>query len=144
MLNLVWAAYLKSGKIIRQFDDEEQTQEHLFKEVQFLHDQVAVFTLINIRTNRVYQVNLECGRIHIFNPGFVISPEAEVTGDSTQNYRLIYFRRVTQNMACNLSEGMTMMEPDVQYFLGYQYTTEDGKNVKRMIQITSQDEVYLT
>lgn len=143
MLDLIWSAYLKDGKIIRQFDDEEQTQEHLFKEVQYLHDQVVVFNLINIRTNRIYQVNLEHGRIHIFNPGFVISPEAEVTGDSTQDYRLIYFRRVTQNMSWNPQAGMTMMEPDVQYFLGYQYTNPEGKNVKRMIQITSTDEVYI-
>lgn len=143
MLDLVWSAYFKNGQILRQFDDEEQTQEHLFKEVQYLGDQLTVFTLINKKTQRIYQVNLEHGRIHIFNPGFVISPEAEVQGNSAQSYRLIYFRRVTQNMAWNSQSGAALSTPDIQYFLGYQHTTEDGKNVKRMIQITKDDEVYL-
>lgn len=143
MLDLIWSAYFKSGKIVHQYEDKEQTKEHLFKEVQYLGDQLTVFNLINTKTNRVYQVNLEHGRIHIFNPGFVISPEAEVMGNPTQNYRLIYFRRVTQNMAWNSKSGVAFSEPDIQYFLGYQYTNEEAKNVKRMIQITKDDEVYL-
>jgi hypothetical protein len=145
MLSLIWIAYFKnkdSVNIVRQFDDEQQTQEHLFKEVLDRKDDLIVFSLVNTKTDRVYQVNLESGRIHIFNPGFIVQPESEVVGDNTQRFRLIYFRRVTQNMTW-AGSSFEMNDTDIKYFLGYQYTDKNEKNVKRMIQITDNDEVYL-
>ncbi len=31
---------------------------------------------------------------------------------------------------------------DIQYFLGFQYTNENNENVKRLLQISKDDEVY--
>jgi len=142
MLGLIWQAYLKDGKIIKQFDDDAQTQEHKFQEVLDHQDNLAVFNLINVNSGRVYQVNLEHGRFHIFSPGFIDAPEAEVAGNAAQRYRLINFRRVTQNMSWN-GKSMNNDSSSILYFLGYQYTTAEGKNVKQLLQINDRDEIYL-
>ena len=136
-LDLVWTAKFEDGHLIRQFEDDTQTVEHRFQEVLDYPTRPVLFQLVNVRTGKTYQVDLVNGRFQIFGNTVCVPPEAEVQGDPAQNYRLIYFRRVTRSMGAEESV-------DRQYFLGYQYTTAEEKNVKRMIQITKDDELYFT
>ena len=143
-LELVWTAKFNDGKVIRQFDDTEQTSEHLFKELQEYPAKLCIFQLENIHTNRIYQADLEAGKITIFpSPAVYMTPEAEAQGDTTQTYRLIYFRRVRHKVEYaggNLKDGGI---ESIYYFIGFQYTDATGQNVKRMIQISDQDEVCI-
>ena len=143
-LGLVWEAKFADGKVIRQFDDAEQISEHLFKELQEYPAKLSIFQLENIHTNRIYQADLEAGKITIFpSPAVYMTPEAEAQGDTTQTYRLIYFRRVRHKVEYaggNLKDGGI---ESIHYFIGFQYTDATGQNVKRMIQISDRDEVCI-
>lgn len=144
-LDLVWAATFTDG-IVKQFDnpDNQETGEHLFKEVLDRKDALTSFSLLNLRTNRVYDVDLLNGRINIYTSGDGDSNmEPEVSGSAKYRYRLIYFRRVTRQMTWNGKQVGDKGVQDIQYFLGFQYTNEDGKNVKRLLQISKDDEVHL-
>jgi hypothetical protein len=140
-LDLVWTAKFEDGHLLRQYEDNAQTIEHPFREVLEHKSRLVLFQLANVHTGKTYQVDLTHGRFQIFGNRMCVPPEAEVQGDSAQNYRLVYFRRVTRTMG---SGGSEVPAPDIQYFLGYQYTTAEGKNVKHMIQITKDDELYFT
>lgn len=145
-LDLVWSASF-TDTIIHQFDnvDHQETGEHLFKEVLDHKDKLIQFSLLNICTYRVYDVDLLNGCINIYDAGNCDSkPEIEVSGDGKYEYRLIYFRRVTHEMKWR-GENINPGEPtDIQYFLGFQYTNEKGENVKRLLQISKDDEVHLS
>ena len=140
-LALVWMAQFRDGTILYQYTDEEQTKEHLFREVLDKQDTLKLFSLINVRTNRVYRVDLEYGRFHFFAPGFVAVPEDVVDSVSANPCRLIHFRRVQKNFC--LENKIQELSTSIKYFLVYQYNTPDGKNVKHIAQITENDEVYL-
>jgi len=148
-LDLTWVARFKNGEILRQFDDEEQTQEHLFKEILEQVNDLQGFQLINERTRVLYSVDLMNGRLRIAPPIGAVSntltqhPEIEVSGTTKYNYRLIYFRRVTRTMTWAGERASDQGVQDIQYFLGFQYTNEKGENVKRLLQITKDDEVYI-
>ncbi len=142
-LTLVWMAYFQGGKLLYQFEDEEQTKEHLFKEVLDRQDDLKLFSLINTKSNRIYQIDLENGRFRFFAPGFVASPEDVVEGSTENKYRLIHFRRIEKSFAYGATSTIEELSTSIKYFLGYQYTTTEGKNIKHMAQITDNDEVYL-
>ena len=142
-LVLVWLAMFRDGTLLHQFDDEGQTREHRFQEVLDRQDMLHTFCLLNLKTGSVYHVDLEHGRIRVSRPGSrVTEPEAEVEGDPSRRYRLMYFRRVTQRMTgdryIESAEGSS-----TSYFLGVQYTAPDGSTVRRLLQITADDEVHL-
>lgn len=151
-LDLVWSAHFADGTCIHQFDDTEQTVEHKFQEVQAKEKAVPLsrFLLFNVRTGTSYWADLERGRIIVEPietgvkacPASRQEPEPEVAGDPNQRYRLIYFRRVQRTFE---QSGTQIAETScmVTYFLGYQHTV-DGKNVKRIVNITKADEVFLT
>jgi len=150
MLDLIWAAEFKNRDVIHQYDNDDQTKtEHLFREVLDRRDDLKRFSLLNIRTNAVYTVDLINGRLRIWSPtnkkAVVYSPpEIEVQGSKKYTYRLIYFRRVTQTMTW-AGKNIGVGEPSsILYFLGFQYTNEKGENVKKMIQINKDDEVYIS
>ena len=150
-LDLIWTAVFDDGKVIYQFNDLEQKQEHLFKEVLEYHNKsrLICFKLTNDRTHRDYDVDLVSGKFHFHNSILsskmspVSAPENEVRGDKKYRYRLIYFRRVTRTMTWAGKEISDQGVQDIQYFLGFQYTNEKGENVKRLLQISKDDEVYL-
>ena len=149
-LDLTWFAIFKNGEILRQFDGENQTRERLFKEIQERANDLRGFQLVNVRTKVSYTVDLVSGRLRIAPPigerapdGVTQNPEIETRGNDRYKYRLIYFRRVTQEMTAG---GTQLSQPklkDIQYFLGFQYTNEKGENVKRLLQIAKNDEVYI-
>lgn len=148
-LDLTWVARFKNGKILLQFDDYEQTREHLFKEVLERANDLQAFQLVNQRTRVLYSVDLVNGRLRVAPPigevpGSVTqNSEIETRGTDKYRYRLIYFRRVTLEMKWS-GENINPGEPtDIQYFLGFQYTNEKSENVKRLLQISKNDEVYI-
>jgi len=142
-LGLIWVAKFSDDKTLRQFDDAEQTQEHLFRELQEYPAKLLIFQLENMRTQRIYQVDLEAGKIMQFSsPSLYTAPEAEVQGDKTRDYRLIYFRRITETVEW-AGGGVKPAGKNVAYFVGFQYTDSEGKNVKRLVQISEQDEIYI-
>ena len=146
-LDLVWIAGFEDGRIIRQFDDEAQTAEHPFGEVQDHERQspLHTFSLLNVNTRRVYQLNLYAGRIRIFQSGRTKQPEPEVEGDPSRRYRLICFRRVRQRLSWAPVGPIVGAEcSSTSYFLGFQYTGSDGRNITRLLQIEPDDEIYLT
>lgn len=143
-LAFVWQALLTDGTIINQFEDAEQTKEHLFREVLDRQDDLKLFTLINVKTQRIYRLDLELGRFHFMSLGFIINPEQDMVGGSSKNkYRLIYFRRVEKSFSYGGARKIDDFSSPIKFFLGYQYTDEEGKNVKHISQITENDEIYL-
>ncbi len=145
-LDLVWAAKLENVEGINQFDDvdHQETGEHRFQEVLDRSDELIQFALLNLKTQRVYAVDLLRGRIHMYKNRTYTSPaESEVYGDRKYKYRLIYFRRVTQQMTWDGKAVSDKGITDIQYFLGFQYTNEKGENVKRLLQISKDDEVHI-
>lgn len=150
-LALVWTAIFDDGKVIYQFDDVEQKLEHRFKEVIDYQNKawLICLKLTNLRTHRDYAADLVNGKFHIHNSlvspkMFPIStPEKEVGGTKKYKYRWILFRRVTQQMTWDGKAVSDKGITDIQYFLGFQYTNEKGENVKRLLQISRHDEVYI-
>lgn len=153
-LDLTWSAHFKDGTAIHQFDDVEQTKEHRFGEVQEKEQTCPLekFLLFNSKTNTSYWVDLERGRIFIEPAKCGVKAthiwtrfkEKETEGDTTQKYRLINFRRVTCSLSWNPLKGETESKPTgIAYFVGFQYTTQDGRNIKKMLQISQDDEVCI-
>ena len=153
-LDLTWSAYFKDGTAIHQFDDTEQTKEHKFGEVQEKEQTCPLerFCLLNSKTATWYWVDLASGRIFIdpaecgVKSNYIWNrlKEKEVAGDQTQKYRLINFRRVTYSLSWNpLTDESASQPTGIIYFLGFQYTTTDGRNIKRLLQISVDDEVCI-
>jgi len=145
-LDLVWTAILKDGSIIRQFTDEAQTQERLFREVQEQENDLRAFQLTNIRSKVLYTVDLINGTIRIasainkFGNCLTAAPEVEVSGNLKYKYKLIYFRRITRDLCHGRSSNSDMK--DIQYFLGFQFVDENGLIGQKLLQISRDDEVY--
>lgn len=148
-LDLIWSAHFEDRVAIHQYDDAEMTKERLFREI--LNKQrdcrLVAFFLYNRHTRTNYEIDLVNGRIFI-RPGettvksTTLKPEIETKGTSQYNYRLIYFRRVTRHLTWAGKQIEDKGIQDIQYFLGFQYTNEKGENVKRLLQISKNDEVY--
>ncbi|KKM93002.1 hypothetical protein LCGC14_1212830 [marine sediment metagenome] len=147
-LDLVWSAHFEDSTCIAQYDDAEQVKEHLFREVQDKQKEsrLSTFSLSNCKTGTNYQVDLLGGRILIRPSKCLVrsysQPELEVQGSAKYEYRLIYFRRVTHEMKWDGKKISEQGQKDIQYFLGFQYTNEKNENVKRLLQISKNDEVY--
>jgi len=140
--SVIWVAQFQDGRVLRQFDDEDQTREHLFKEVLDHQEDLTLFNLCNLDTKTMYRLNLETGIVHIIKQSsFVHNPEPD---HSTKKVRLIYFRRMEKKMEFDGRE-MSESEPVVKaYFLGYQYNDELGKNHKMLLQVHDDDQVFIS
>lgn len=141
-LDFVWDARFEDGSCIHQFDDVEQTKEHLFKEIQEKEktSRLVAFCLVGKADSNYYCVDLVNGTFYVepFSSGVLstqFKAEPEVSGNPEIDYRLIYFRRVTRHLALKDGSLHSAGGVDVQYFLGYQYTDSEGKNHKRIMQI---------
>ena len=144
MLDLVWFAFMSNGDVIRQFEDAEQKVEHRFQEVLDRSNELTAFCLVNIHSDRVYAVDLERGSIQIYTEKPRHKAEQEVLGAVGPKYRLINFRRIERDMTWNGGPLKEKGACRIQYFLGYQYTEADGRNFKKLIQISKEDEVHMT
>lgn len=143
MIDFGWFALYDNGDILQQFKDlKTQKDEILFRKILDRVDKPRHFMLVNRHSDRVYSVDLEMGKISIYSTAQRSKPEIETRGEGKYDYRLIYFRRVTHEMKWQ-GENINPGEPtDIQYFLGFQYTNEKGENIKRLLQISKDDEVY--
>lgn len=146
MLDLVWIAWFADGFPIEQFDGAGQTKEHAFREIQEKAAKVPLvsFELVNLRSHIRYIADIIRGHV-IITPKNLIGaePENEVSGDSSNKYRLIHFRRVTHEFQQGKPNEGSSNPSNIDYFLGYQWTDSDGKNHKRLMQITKDDEVFI-
>lgn len=132
---IIWKACFKDNIEINQFDDVEQTQEHLFKEVLERQDKLTLFCLFNIITGTEYKVDLVNGAI-------TIGKVTQLAIDHTNkfNNRLIYFRRILKELT--LSKTIEEEIKQITYFLGFQYT-ENERNIKKLIQIYDDGKVVV-
>jgi len=143
-LDLAWFALYDNGDILQQFKDlKTQEDEILFQKILDRLDTPHHFMLVNVHSDKVYSVDLQMGKISIYETMQKSKPEKETRGDEKYNYRLIYFRRVTQEMKWDGKKLSKAVQKNIQYFLGFQYTNEKGENVKRLLQIAKNDEVYI-
>ena len=148
MLDLIWSAYFDDKTILDQYYNNEANivTERLFIEVQEKQKKSKLirFVLSNTGRGAYYLVNLEQGRIYLnsHNSKNPSKPEIEVSGNPKYDYRLIYFRRVTRHITWAGEQMTDKGIQDIQYFLGFQYTNENNENVKRLLQISKDDEVY--
>lgn len=129
MIKLPWFAVFKDGSSIGQF---EGNTERLFKEVLDRQDELQLFALRK-DDGLHYLVNLEYGTIESSYSGQVkLTPRADMLRKHPCKYRLIYFREVERTFGSNLVE---VGEPKYMYFLGFQYTDNNGYNQKRIMKI---------
>ena len=117
---MIWIAQYNDGTSLRQFNPDNS--ENLFKVID--QDKLEEFCLLD--NEIAYSVNLNTG---IFNINGLKLGFDEVSKDD--DLRLIYFRRVRQNMGATPSV-------DVTYNIGYQ-TTKDSRNIKRYLMISDKD-----
>ncbi len=132
---LIWKACFNDGTEINQFEDLEQTKEHLFKEVLERQNKLVLFCLFNCVTQEEYKVDLINGVITI---GSI--KQLALDHINKFNNRLIYFRRILKELTIG-----KMIEEDIKqitYFLGFQYT-ENERNIKKLIQIFEDGKVVV-
>lgn len=134
MFDLVWVARFKDNSWLEQYDKDGT--EHKFQEVLDRQDELVNFALCN-RLNKVgYIVDLTNGCISCTREGdYMIPPREDMLPKTEYKYRLIYFREIERTFGSNLKE---IGQPKVLFFLGYQYTDEDGKSHKFMMRIDSE------
>lgn len=142
MYNLVWVAFFKDTPLpLFQYHaspEDGSCVEVPFSQVLEKQDLLTQFALINRQSRTWYSVNLKHGTIGIAKddensdgPRFP-EPRTDMLRNDGIKYRLIYFREVTRNFDSQLKE---VDQPDIVYFLGFQYTDNEGHNHKRLMQI---------
>jgi hypothetical protein len=117
----MWTALYEDGTYLPQYEDDGR--EHLFKEI----NETKLVELVVITDKHQYSVNLRRGTFLINDMAIRFSQYENLGG-----YRLIYFRRVQKHMG---SGGEDTEEESTQEYVGWQMTTEDGKNHKRYLAI---------
>ena len=125
MLQYVWKAHYMDETKLHQF--EEDDKETLFKEIE--QNKLKFFAIDSKDNDHFVMVNLENGEIVI--DGTILTFEGLVNRE--EDYRLIYFRRVTKDM---ISGPGTLKEAGTttRHFIGFQITIDD-KNSKVMIEV---------
>jgi len=111
---MIWIARYRDGTGLRQFNPD--SSENLFKDIN--QEKLVEFSLID--EDIIYSVSLEDG---IFNINGLKLGFDEISKDN--NLRLIYFKRVKQNMGSFGAESSI----EITYNIGYQ-TNVRGKKLK--------------
>jgi hypothetical protein len=136
MYDLTWVAQFNDGSMLEQYKlENEEWKEIRFKEVLENQDKLVTFSLVDRHNKLVYLLNLQNGNIS-FGKFLtdLIPPREDMFHKENYRYRLIYFREVERTFGASLQEiGI----PKVLYFLGCQYTDNEGKNHKRLMRISS-------
>lgn len=134
-LDFAWVARFSDGTVLKQFEDSVgQGSEVGFKAVLDKQDALEVFELVGSKAGIRVSVDLVRGTVcsHHIDDAEVVEPDMDMLRQDKYQYRLIYFRRVSRNFNSKFQE---IGEPSVAYFLGFQYTDENGKNHKRLMRI---------
>ena len=136
MYDLAWGALFKDGSQLFQYSQDTESQEvkeTAFKEVLDRKDDLVSFYLANRFTKIYYEVDLQQGLIKIAPEEIpFLAAREDMLRKGDTKYRLIYFREVTRNFGTQLQE---IGEPEIVYFLGFQYTDDEGHNHKRLMRI---------
>lgn len=134
-LKIHWLAQFSDGSQLKQFDNGK---ENLFCAVLDRQNDLVKFILFHTEKSLRLTLDLKLGVIYINN---VQMPQPELLSnvDSRDNKRLIYFRRITKEIA----QTGNVIKTTVLYFLGYQYNNLAGKNFKRIIQISDNGDVII-
>lgn len=137
MFDLFWYAHFNDGSYLCQYKPDGE--EVKFQEVLDKKDDLAYFELRHKNHPVGYIVDLKNGCLYygqrvLGDPSKydVIEPRQDMLRESNYQYRLIYFREVERTFGTTLTEIGT---PKIVYFIGFQYTDENGKNHKRMMRI---------
>lgn len=138
MLDLIWTAYFSSEpRIVRQYDDAEQTIEHSSKEVFDREDDLEKFEFRNVHTNVLYTVDLLEGMVDVTLNGLEHAVPRNDDTDMSMvrkypyDYRLIFRRQVSQHANSNY----VLIGQDIVYLLGFQYLDKNGSCHKRIMKI---------
>jgi hypothetical protein len=123
VLSFYWIAEFEDDAIY-QF---ENGVEHQFKEVQDRFSELKFFTLQHKDKDISFTVDLTKGLILY---GCKVETSPDLLKDK-QNIRLIYFRRHKHDF----SESGKELNHTIWYFLGFQYTDNEGRNRKIVLQI---------
>jgi len=123
----IWKAIYENGGELNQYKDGK---EILFREIE--QDKLIAFRLDNEQGRHII-VDLKIGMFVVNGSIFAIPKLSNLKED----YRLIYFRRVTKDIGTAGNIKSTTTEPHI----GFQ-TTIDGKNHKVMVSIMEGDIVY--
>ena len=124
-LKIHWLAQFSDGSQLKQFDNGK---ENLFRAVLDRQNDLVKFILFHTEKSLCLTLDLKLGVIYINN---IQIPQAELLVNLDRKNRLIYFRRITKEIA---QTGKTL-NTTVLYFLGYQYNDKAGRNFKKIIQI---------
>jgi hypothetical protein len=130
-----WKARFEGGRVLEQFDANEK--ERLFKEVLDKQELLESFELLE--NEKIYAVSLIYGTFYINGVKVNLITEEEL-GIPLRDaeYRIIYYRRMRQT----LSESEIGKLRLFCYLLGWQ-TTVNGKNIKRILQIYPNGNIFL-
>ncbi len=79
-----------------------------------------------------YSVNLKNGSFTINGISFFIHEQTTDLSKKLSNFRLIYFRRVTQSLNITTGEALA---PTTVYIIGWQANYPDGKNEQKLLYI---------
>jgi hypothetical protein len=131
-----WVAAFKDKSLLRQFQDGKET---LFQEVLDRHDDLVSFTVA--ARDFLCVVNMIDGSFTIIKNNVPIRIFADDcvldTGQRTEKYkyRLIFFNKCLRQFDNNFrSVGGEQL---LFTAIGWQTTTSDGENIKRIMQIYS-------
>ena len=123
----VWKAIYENGEELNQFKDGKEV---LFKEID--QEKLIAFRLDNEQGRHII-VDLKIGMFVVNGSIFAIPNLSNLKED----YRLIYFRRVTKDIGTAGNIKGTTTEP----YIGFQITIND-KNYKAMVSILEGDIIY--
>ena len=139
MLDLAWVAEFKDGSSINQYDKEGN--ETKFKAVLDKKDELKRFMLVNRHSLTAYLVDLTKGFFTVGKVGgSVLEPRVDMFPKGEYHYRLIYFREVERAFGPTLKE---IGEPSYTFFVGFQYTDENNRNVQTLAKIKSNGEMAI-
>lgn len=135
-LKIHWLAQFSDGSQLKQF--ETNGKENLFRGVLDRQNDLTKFILFHTEKSLRLTLDLRIGVIYINN---IQMPQPELLSnvDDRNNKRLIYFRRITKEIA----QTGNVINTTVLYFLGYQYNNLAGKNFKKVVQINSNGDVII-
>ena len=110
-LKYEWRATFSDGKVLTQYNDEENTETN-FRDVVNLLDRLDTFELIS-KTNPPIKLDLKTG---LFWQGEVLLADmGEDVRGKVDRVKLIYFRRYKRFYGPNVPSGV-----EVSYFLGWE------------------------
>ena len=137
MLKYNFACQFNDGSVFYQNSEDKSILfegKSAFTDILELQKEKSIinFWLFEDNTDNTFLVNLVDGHFEINGIPFFIHEQTVDVKKILSNFRLIYFRRVTQSI--NLTTEKEA-DPSIIYLLGWQANYPDGSNHKEIIYI---------